>query len=523
MALIITLFFVAFLSRFTMALNAGADFDSYGHLYFAKEVKKQKTGPFGKIKINVVEAEDLRAPFVWHWIVGLFNYEKTLQLQKWINPTLDACYAMMIFLFARWAGFNLHLSFLVSLLYLLTPMWFSRLSMGPRLRSFTPRLSFELITNIFFIVTVLPLSLPLWIIYLCGSLLIAFIVLSSKFSLQAILFLVPLTSLLALNPLPVYVMLLGFLLAIVVTKGRFFKTVNSQFSHLLWYFRKNIKGETVVSKRNNLSEFRKKLKSSHDPFWKIQIILNQAIQINSHTGLIIKMPIIFVGIFLYAMAMYRFANYPYAYLSAPVISAVIIYILISLPPLLFLGEAERYLNHVAFFIVAMATLLAKDLDLVWILYFVLGYGALYWAIESFFLRRGSLLFGQKKLTDDNDKAIISNLISIKHPLVVLSYPFHAVGVWRILAETNHHVFYNVLMKKTSQKTFERNFDADYPFVKIEKLDEIASQYGVNYLIIDKNKLNARGLKDWSPSKRWKRQNIGQPIYDVYQRFDTLSF
>nr|MDA3832156.1 hypothetical protein [Spirochaetales bacterium] len=70
MSEILLLALFAFVLRFLTVLHAHAGFDSYGHLYFAKEVKVQRAGPFGEITTKIVGSKGLRAPFLWHWLVG---------------------------------------------------------------------------------------------------------------------------------------------------------------------------------------------------------------------------------------------------------------------------------------------------------------------------------------------------------------------------------------------------------------------------------------------------------------------
>ena len=61
------------------------------------------------------------------------------------------------------------------------------------------------------------------------------------------------------------------------------------------------------------------------------------------------------------------------------------------------------------------------------------------------------------------------------------------------------------------------YAGDYPYVKLEKLDEMAEEYGVRYVVIDRVALKARGFEDWTPSFGWVRRPIGGEIYDVYYR------
>lgn len=516
---VILLFFAALSLRFLTVRYANAGFDSYGHLYFAKELKAQKIGPFGEISVNIVGSKSFRAPFLWHWLIGFFPIEKILCFQKWVNAGIDALFAVIIYLFALQIDLSRQTALFMSLLYLLTPMFFSRISVGPRISSLTPRLASEVVTNLFLITTFLPLGMPVWLVLVCGALLSAFVVLSSKFGIQAMLFLVPLTSLIAWDPVPVYALTLGIAFAICVTKGGVLKAIDAQCRHLLWYFRKNLKGEVEITKRNSIAQLFAKPSSGGGFFKHLGVVLLRCISLNSYISVLVKMPVLLIVLVLYGLSISSGHGQLPSPIVAPVIAATIVFFLINLPPLLFLGEAERYLNHVAFFIVAMAAILVNDTGIPWIAWVVLGYGCLFWIVESFFLHK--LLPTSEKLSARAGDDVIAHLKSIPRPMVVLAYPYHAVGVWRIMAETVHRVIYCVATSKEFSAEFEKSYAAEYPFVKLEKLDDMASQFGVNYLVARKKHLISRGYEQWVPSSQWQKLGVGEPIYDVYQRVQAL--
>ena len=66
-------------------------------------------------------------------------------------------------------------------------MWFSTLSVGPRVTSFTPRLMSEIILSVFFFITVYNLETSYLNIIFLSSLLATYILMSTKFGLQAII------------------------------------------------------------------------------------------------------------------------------------------------------------------------------------------------------------------------------------------------------------------------------------------------------------------------------------------------
>jgi len=514
--LILILILIAFFLRLVAVKNAETSFDTYGHIYFAKEVKAQKTGPSGQIVTKVVGSTGFSQPFLWHWLISLFPIDQILRYQKWINAGLDAGFSLLVYVIALRLDFTNHTAFYIALLYLLTPMWFSRLAIGPRIAGLTPRLSSELATNLFFVVTLLPLGLPNWLTLLCGAALSAFVLMSSKFGLQAMILLVPLTALITWHIVPFVALALGFTVAIGLGRNGFRQSAHTQLNHLIWYFRENAKAAMPISNRNSLKTlFLRRPVDRSMTLW-VGVILHRMIAQNSFTGVVFKMPVLPTAIALYAATVMRGTVYPPLSLIGPVIAATLVFFLINLPPLLFLGEAERYLNHVAFFIVTAAVLAATSLGVIWIILPLIVYGLLYWFIESFFLHKFAPVESQGRQVADN--GVIAFLRSIPQSGVVLGYPYHAGGgAFRIMLETEHKVVFCFTVSQDFGKMFDTNYAADYPYVKLEMLDELAREFGVTVVIITKKSLVSRGLNHWVPSFQWQKLDVGQPIYDVYQR------
>lgn len=507
---------VAFVQRFIVVKNAETDFDTYGHLYFAKEVKEQKAGPFGHIATRIVGSVSYRQPFLWHWLIGFLPLQHLLRHQKWINAGIDATFSLLIYFIALRLNLAKQAAFYMVLIYLFTPMWFSGISVGPRINNFTPRLASEIFTNLFFIITLLPLGIPIWLNILTGALLSSFVLLSSKFGLQVLLFLVPFISIIMWNPVPTTALISGLVFTIAMTKGDFMMTIGEQFRHLHWYFRKNIKGEAPISNRNSIKKLFAKPSSGGDIMRHVGLILLRCLSSNSYTSVLFKMPVLAVAFVLYGIS-YRngtVGSFQLAIMS-PVIAATIIFFLVNFPPLLFLGEAERYLNHVAFFIVATVATLAINLNLIWVLWAILAYGLFYFLVEVLFLKR--LSPSSMRSVIDLDKTVIEYLNSIPTHSVILSCPFHAICVWRIMFETKHKVIYAAMTSREFMESFDEKYGDGYPYVKLERLDEMAEEHGINYVITSKSKLLARNLQDWTPSSMWRKLEVGEPVYAIYQR------
>jgi len=505
-------FFVSFFFRYMVVRSAPIDFDTYGHLYFAKELKLQKVNPFGNIKLNVVGNDGFSHPFLLHWIISFFPIDKVLKHQKFINPVLDSLFTVMIFFVSKHIGFSQSEAFLVTAIYVFTPMWFSRLAMGPRINSFTPRLFSEILSNSFFMVTILPLGLDYWTVIIVGAILSSISLSSTKFGVQVLIFLTPVISIFSQSTTPMFALVCGIVLSAVASKGKILNSFKEQLAHLSNYYIKNLNGETIVSNRNSFNKMLNSLNEYKRIDRKLMILFNRMLSNNSYTGIMLKMPSLLIVLFLYFFSMIDKDILIPGHHIMPVVGASIVFLIVNIPLFLFLGEAERYLNHVAYFIIISFVFLSFKTNMLWISYCLIGYGTIYWFFESFLfdkIRPNNL--DLHKISDN----VVSFLQNLKKPSVILSYPYHVIGTWRLMIETNHRVIYSDLDRKQGRRTSNNWYDSDYPFINLNVIDRMHAELGVNVLVME-NKYLIKKKKGWLPSALWTKVEIGAPFYAVYE-------
>ena len=234
----------------------------------------------------------------------------------------------------------------------------------------------------------------------------------------------------------------------------------------------------AVSNRNSFKLlYQKKGNKNWTNYFKSFVF--RALVHNSFTGLIIKLPIIVIPLFL-LFNIYDNVSYNSVpiYITGPVISGLILFFIINIPMFLFLGEAERYLNHISIFILMTVVFTAFATNSQLYLFIFLIYGVLFWLLEIL----TSQLYSSKTKETDND--IMQFLKSINEDLVILSYPYHAVGFWRILLETKHQVIRGMTGNKIYDNYFETNYADDYPYVKLDSVDRMHDELGLNLIIIN---------------------------------------
>jgi hypothetical protein len=335
---------------------------------------------------------------------------------------------------------------------------------------------------------------------------------SSKFGLQAMAFLTPLVSLLAWTAKPAVAAALGLLLTIAVSRGRTARTFAAQARHLAWYFRENLAGRMHVSQRNSLRALLQTPPGT--PRQRLVKLAQRLLSENSYTAVALKMPVIWLAALGCAGAIAKDGLFGMPGVAAAVLAAMVLFLLINWRPLLFLGEAERYLNHVAIFVALGATTSALEHGMEWMLWALLVYGGIYLLLETLLMPRLQPARFAQRLRQD--EIIQRDLQARPGPHVVLCYPYHAAGgVWRVMAETPHRTVFCFGTSAEFSARFNRDYADSYPCVRLERLEEMARELGVDYIVLDKGELGSRGLGAWTPPERWRRLALGGDVYDVY--------
>jgi len=504
---ILALFFTAFAIRLFAIRGEVQQIDSHGHLYRAKELKAQRKGPFGSIKLKVVGSTYNSVPYLWHWIIGFFSITFINKHQKYWNPFLDSLFAILIYFISLNLGLSNNEAVLSYGLYLFTPMWFSRLAIGPRINSFTPRLSGEIAGNLFFIVTCLPIDAPYWVLLILGVLFASYVLASSKFGIQVLFFITPIVSVFLLSWFPIFTLAIAFVIILIASKGKFLKSLKQQINHLKNYFLINLSKEVYASTRNMFDE-EYKLKTDEkllNYFLRLLVLLTLR---NSYTGVLIKLPLLWISFVFLLLA--PDLNILDLYWE-PVAAALVVYFLTNIPKLLFLGEAERYLNYVAFFIILSTVMIFGSINNLW-LFLLLFYGINYLAVEGIVL---PILNKKSSLMEIENKKIINYLATMEKS-VVLCFPYSAGGGYsQIMANTPHYTLDHTKSSDEFSRKLKTKYGAKYPFIDLNKINNLRDEFGVKILIVDAKLLKLRLHPKWKPSVEWKEVDLDLNFQRLY--------
>lgn len=502
------IFLITLISRMLLIRSDIIDFDSYGHIYFSHEVKRQKASAWGAIKLKVWKSNKFKHPFLWHKVVGMLPLEFVLRHNAKINGVIDSIFATIIFLIFREMWVDNKLAIIGWLLYIITPAWYTSFSIGTRNMSLTPRLQSEIFINISLFIIIIS-NLPDDIKVAFSTLLTIIVLLSSKFGLQVVLFIFPLASLISANVLLMKVVLISFGVIVLISRGKFLYVLIEQITHLWEYFHKNLQNKMPIAFRNSSKLIVRKNDGSLDSKETIRQLLYN----NSYTCTLIKMPIFYVVLILFLFELIYAKELKINEVNSLIMAGAIIFLLINRPILLFLGEAERYLNHIAIFLIIYLVDYNQYVDSFIISYILIIYGVIFWFSE--FLYKSYRISDRQR--EEDNKVVEDYLRSKSGSLIVGSVPYHNLCVFRIMLFTNHKVLMPIYFREKYRKLFnDKNFEIYSPFLDISKLDEIKKYTGLSIVIIDVAAVSRTALKNTKFNNNWIERKLNQQTYIIYE-------
>ena len=127
------------------------------------------------------------------------------------------------------------------------------------------------------------------------------------------------------------------------------------------------------------------------------------------------------------------------------------------------------------------------------------YGTIYLILELGVVNGHSRT--KQALKNEEEKKIIDMIAALKGNLHVLCYPFNAVGVYRIMIETNHSPIFPYTAQGWFKEQLDSKYNMNYPFLDLSQVKRMDKDFGIDILILDRKKLN-QNLPNWYPDGEW---------------------
>lgn len=440
------------------------EFDTCGHLFCANLLRDHH------LRIPALHTRMVRPciypfPFLYHYIFAIFPKKWEAFLERHLNPLLDAGFAALAGWLMLQLTHNPKQALFCVCAYIFSPAFFTVQKNGTRTKNATPRLFGEILVNLTFLILWFYFNTHHFYFYGLAVFLGALVFLSSKFSNQALTLISLVAGLLLRNALIALLPLFSWGLAYLLSFGKMYPPFKNQIDYLLFYREENQKGKMKAYQRNSLKTLWQAIQSKSPEKISLQIFYR-----NSFSIVTFQLPLFWLAIWISLLPF----DFGFSFASAFVVAGLVIYLLTNTGPLLFLGHAERYLNHIAFFIFfAVSTHLQQW---PWLWSGVVAYGILFHALDFLFLHEKT-----KRGMDRDEEDILAWLKSQPKPLNILAIPNMLGGGWRLMYETHHNWYFHSQYDKANRQYWARII-RKHPFIEIDLLNEILEE-GIDAIVV----------------------------------------
>lgn len=474
------------------------DFDTYFHLFLINHLRINGIQNMIETK-RFIKPFGLNYPWMMHFFISLFPKKFDMLFERFFNPFLDSLFTISLYIVTYYITDSNNQALIVAILYLFTPAMFTTLSLGPRIKSFTPRLFGEIVSSMMFIFEYLYFLNDNYLFLILAIVFSGFAYLSSKFSVQAIVFMSIFLFLFTFDIEYLVVLIGGFILSMILSRGKYFEVLKQQVEHLKWYFIKNIQGEMSVSKRNSLKVLVEYLKNK-----KYKKIIGALLFQNTFVIILTRFPLVYLA--LYFIYDDYIINGKLELVDYFIISSFIIFFISSLKWFLFIGEAERYINYMVFFIILKVSFFLEENILYLVVFMICGI--------IFYILDFILLWKETNKNSVNDELI--NWLNYKNKeLKIATIPYH-LGGWRIVESTKHNWLYGVFFIDDNDTKTLNSYTKKYPFLDINKADKIIDEYNLDYIFYNKQALDKNYGEKYEIPFNLKQIQISENIFALYK-------
>lgn len=479
--LILGILFVRLLPR--LLRQDKTDADTWYHISSVKSIVNNKY-KIPKCNDGFVLGGKYDYPYFAHWIVSLFVKDEILKFERFINPIIDTVYittgALYFYFLLSYYEISIENKIINYLLLLVFSTTMLKISTGPRVYSYTPRVFGEYFIFIFFIGLHIYLLTDNIYFLLLSSIFGGLSLNTSTFASQVMSLFSVLLAIFLDSFIPIALFLFSIILALFFSKGHYFYILSQQLKFSFNYATYGQFHHPSVKNRNHIKQYVKffeyilkfNLKEAYIVFIRDLTFFNI---LYKNFEVIIAISILFMLPIDDKFIIYIF------------LTAFIIFIITSFRPFLFLGESDRYLEYIVIF---SAIVLSLSLSEKYIILIVCIEIVAY-LLTLLLYMKSSNNYGQEYLSA---MRYIENNIKHKDDYII-----HAIM----------HTYINYSLTPLSRirsLTIEANYAHDIMkdkelmpinLIYTNDFDYLYSKYGVNIIVANKKYLNKNIKYDFS--------------------------
>ena len=371
--------------------------DAYFHLTMARTIRENHHRIPEHVP-RVLVCRPYTYPFLFHWLLSFVPEQFTMSAERLASPLIDTCYVLLTFAFAfeidRRTAFTadpVSTALWCAALVGLSPAFLS-VGPGPRAYGATPRTLGQLFFLVYVGASILFQVTHLWVWVALSSVAVAALSITTKFGNQAVVF-VSIGLALAGYWVPLATALGGYVLSAIVTRGKSIRVLRGQINHSIFYF-KHLQKPFLHQDRHRFSHYLRRVlsqgrKGIASPFGFARWYFSESYLF--HVILVNFPHAVVVGSLLIAGVDIEYtsgiSSDAFGFMLWITGVSFFLSCLISLKPLMFLGEAPRYAEHTVMVQVILCVVLVKAANLDALLWLVLGYSLVaYWFSVENYLR-----------------------------------------------------------------------------------------------------------------------------------------
>jgi hypothetical protein len=448
--------------------------DTNFHFYYINLIKNNNNRmPLRETRI-IGGSNNCTYPYFYHWLLSYLPSAALCFLDKYSAVIYDLiCAVMVVWLLSYLMPINMYGILLIISCYLIAPgLTFSFI--GPRAYSLTPRNFTQMLfcfACAFWILLPTISSNFFYLFFTLSAIFFSFVLLTSQFGLQVILFLV-LAGLYDHDLL--LIMIVAVLFAVFISKGFFIRQVIAQIRHLEWYYKYNysfVKHKTDWKKLYNVIANLDLRGMAYEALFFNQILVG-----------IVRHPLHFVSIILFLLYGLNSSNEVEHRAGLLLFIGLIGWLVTSFGKGRIFGEAERYLEFYVPIQYFLFFLYMSNISNIYIFGLsLLIYNLIFYLYNLYQIKKQ--LYVPDTFIRDAAKFIDSS----NNTVLCLSNN----ELYFFLKQTKAKLvgfLVNISLEKPYGDFF-KNFFYKYPFVNLSKVDDIVSQYSVTHLLINKNHIN----------------------------------
>lgn len=460
------------------------DSDTVYHLLAAEQIRNNRFRVPQYLQGFILQMPYTYPP-LFHYFLALMPKHRRERVEPFLGALIDTLHILTVSLIlwqasqlaGFFSGWQIGLMSMVSMLTFLT---YPALLNATPLRVYmgTPRPVGEWLFSVTMFSLWIYSMTGCWVWFVFAVLATALLLLCSKFAAQVFVFSSVFMAAWIGRVDTLLLIPLGLLTAILISKGHYLKVLEGQVQHSIFYQRYIIKSHPIKER----NQFRDLLQLPGEIFRNPNKVFQTLYEKNTFSALLLRNPYLLLVVYFWLLFPSVFLN-EFRFLSGWLLSCILAFVVTSLRPFLFLGEAERYVEYA---VPAMSVLISAFLveyggKASWLIWLTMVIYSVIFAVGNhlILIRRCD-----KQKREELCQAIMW-LSQLPENHRILPIPAHFLG--RMIAKETHHqaLFFsdNLNEKFLSGEEFLRIFP-QYPFPNTD-LEYFIKRYRIDLVICEK--------------------------------------